>query len=86
MKTIRFLAAKRLNDIQKLKLKWKDIKVGDGDRVKIWMTRSKTDVMGLGCYFKLTRSKLGSVSVTELVEWPSVRTAASFPCSGRGRR
>ena len=67
MKTICFLAAKRFNDIQKLKRK--DIKVGEDGRVKIWMARSKTDAMGLGCYFKLTKSKLGSVSVTELVEW-----------------
>ena len=67
MKTICFLAAKRFNDIQKLKRK--DIKVGEDGRVKIWMARSKTDAMGLGCYFKLTKNKLGSVSVTELVEW-----------------
>ena len=67
MKTICFLAAKRFSDIQKLK--WRDIKVDKDGRVKIWMARSKTDAMGLGCYFKLTKSKMGSVSVTALVEW-----------------
>ena len=67
MKTICFLAAKRFSDIQKLKRK--DIKVDKDGRVKIWMARSKTDAMGVGCHFKLTKSMLGSVSVTELIKW-----------------
>ena len=67
MKTICFLAAKRFNDIQKLKRK--DIKGDEEGRVKIWMARSKTDAMGVGCHFTLTKGRMGFVSVTALVEW-----------------
>jgi hypothetical protein len=67
MKTICFLGAKRFNDIQKLKRK--DEIVGEDGRVQIWLARSKTDAKGEGCYFVLTKSKMGSVSVTTLIEW-----------------
>ena len=67
MKTICFLGAKRFNDIQKLRRR--DVIVGEDGRVKIWLARSKTDPMGVGCHFVLTKSKMGSVSVTALVEW-----------------
>ena len=67
MKTICFLGAKRFNDIQKLRRR--DVIVGEDGRVKIWLARSKTDAMGAGCHFTLTKSRMGSVSVTALVEW-----------------
>ena len=67
MKTICFLGAKRFNDIQKLRRK--DVIVGEDGRVKVWWARSKTDAKGEGCHFVLTKSKVGSVSVTTLIEW-----------------
>ena len=42
---------------------------GEDNRVKVWMKRSKTDSKREGCEFVLTKSKIGSVSVTELVRW-----------------
>ena len=67
MKTFCFLGTKRFNDIQKLKKK--DVVVGEDNRVKVWMERSKTDSKREGCQFVLTKSKIGSVSVTGLVQW-----------------
>ena len=67
MKTICFLGTKRFNDIQKLKKK--DIVVGEDNRVKVWMERSKTDSKREGCQFVLTKSKIGPVSVTGLIQW-----------------
>ena len=67
MKTICFLGANRFNDIQKLRRR--DVIVGEDDRVKIWLARSKTDAMGAGSHFVLTKGKIGSVSVTSLIRW-----------------
>ena len=57
MKTICFLGAKRFNDIQKLRRR--DVIVGEDGRVKIWLARSKTDPMGVGCHFVLSKGKMG---------------------------
>ena len=67
MKVFCFLGTKRFDDIQKLKKK--DVVFGEDDRVRVWMERSKTDSKRVGCEFVLTKSKIGSVSVTELVRW-----------------
>ena len=67
MKTICFLGTKRFNNIQKLKKK--DVVVGEDNRVKVWMESSKTDSKREGCQFVLTKSKISSVSVTNLVRW-----------------
>ena len=67
MKTICFLGAKRFDDIQKLKKK--DVVVRKDNRVKVWMERSKTDSKREGWQFVLTKGKIGSVSVTRLIEW-----------------
>ena len=67
MKTFCFLGTKCFNNIQKLKKK--DVVVGEDNRVKVWMERSKTDSKREGCQFVLTKSKIGSVSVTGLVQW-----------------
>jgi len=66
MKTFCFLGTKCFNNIQKLKKK--DVVVGEDNRVKVWMERSKTDSKREGCQFVLTKSKIGSVSVTGLVQ------------------
>ena len=67
MKTFCFLGTKRFDDIRKLRKK--DVVVREDGRVKVWMSRSKTDSRGDGCHFVLTKAKLGSVSVTALVQW-----------------
>ena len=67
MKTICFLGTKRFDDIQNLKKK--DVVVGEDNRVKVWMERSKTGSKREGCQFVLTKSKIGLVSVTALVQW-----------------
>ena len=67
MKTFCFLGTKRFDDIQKLKKK--DVVVGEDNRVKVWMERSKTDSRREGCQFVLTKGRIGSVSVTALIRW-----------------
>ena len=67
MKTICFLGTKRFDDIRKLKKK--DVVVREDNRVKVWMERSKTDSKREGCHFVLTKSRIGSRSVTGLIEW-----------------
>ena len=67
MKTFCFLGTKRFDDIQKLKKK--DVVVGEDNRVKVWMERSKTDNRREGCQFVLTKGRIGSVSVTALIRW-----------------
>ena len=67
MKTFCFLGTKRFDDIQKLRKK--DVVVGEDNRVKVWMERSKTDSRREGCQFVLTKGRIGSVSVTALVQW-----------------
>ena len=67
MKVFCFLGVKRFNDIQKLKKK--NVVFGEDNRVKVWMERSKTDSKREGSEFVLTKSKIGKVSVTELVRW-----------------
>ena len=67
MKTFCFLGTKRFDDIQKLKKK--DVVVGEDNRVKVWMERSKTDSRREGCQFVLTKGRIGSVSVTGLIRW-----------------
>ena len=67
MKTFCFLGTKRFNDIQKLRKK--DVVVGEDNRVKVWMERSKTDSRREGCQFVLTKGRIGSVSVTALIRW-----------------
>ena len=67
MKTICFLGTKRFDDIQNLKKK--DVVVGEDNRVKVWMERSKTGSKREGCQFVLTKGKIGSVSLTRLIEW-----------------
>ena len=89
MKVFCFLGIKRFNDIQKLKRK--DVVFGEDNRVKVWMARSKTDSKREGCQFVLTKSKIGSVSVTDLVRWylkslgDISGEAFIFPMFGRGR-
>ena len=65
MKVFCFLGTKRFNDIQKLKRR--DVVFGEDNRVKVWMERSKTDSKREGCEFVLTKSKIGSVSVMDLM-------------------
>ena len=67
MKVFCFVGIKRFNDIQKLKRK--DVVFGEDNRVKVWMARSKTDSKREGCQFVLTKSKISSVSVMDLVQW-----------------
>ena len=67
MKTFCFLGTKRFDDIRKLRKK--DVVVREDNRVKVWMARSKTDSRGDGCHFVLSKAKIGSVSVTALVQW-----------------
>ena len=67
MKTLCFLGTKRFDDIRKLKKK--DVVVRKDSRVKVWMERSKTDSKRTGVQFVLTKGKIGSVSVTGLIEW-----------------
>ena len=67
MKTICFLGTKRFNNNQKLKKK--DVVVGEDNRVRVWMERSKTDSKREGCQFVLTKGKIGSVPVTGLIQW-----------------
>ena len=67
MKTFCFLGTKRFDDIQKLRKK--DLVVGEDGRVRVWMERSKTDSERKGSQFVLTKGKIGSVSVTALIQW-----------------
>ena len=67
MKTFCFLGTKRFDDIQKLRKR--DLVVGEDNRVKVWMERSKTDSGRKGCQFVLTKGRIGSVSVTALIQW-----------------
>ena len=67
MQLVCFLGAKRFGDIRCLRRR--DVSVDDDDRVRIWLARSKTDSLGVGSAFKLTKAKIGQVSVTTLVRW-----------------
>ena len=67
MKVVCFLGVKRFGDIHKIKRK--NVTVREDGRVKVWIEKSKTDKKREGCEFVLTKSKIGKVSVTGLVEW-----------------
>ena len=64
MKLVCFLGAKRFGDIRCLRRR--DVSVDDYDRVRISLPRSKTDALGVGSVFKLTKGKIGQVSVQSL--------------------
>ena len=67
MQLVCFLGVKRFGDIRCLRRR--DVSVDADDRVRIWLPRSKTDPLGVGSAFKLTKAKVGQVSVTTLVRW-----------------
>ena len=67
MQLVCFLGAKRFGDIRCLRRR--DVSVDADDRVRIWLARSKTDPLGVGSAFRLTKARIGQVSVTTLVRW-----------------
>ena len=62
-----FLGMRRFNDIHDLKRKHIQIR-RDGE-VRVWVSQSKTDSLGQGFFFSLTKASFGSHSVAHLLRW-----------------